>query len=44
MPPHMGQVAQRSDMERGSVVETAIQAFFTVSLRVMETAGPSMLA
>ena len=44
MPPHMGQVAQGSDMERGSVVQTVIRAFFTVSLRVVETAGPSMLA
>jgi len=31
-------------MNGGSVVETAIRAFFTVSLRVVETAGPSMLA
>jgi hypothetical protein len=44
MPPQMGQVAQGSDMKGGSVVQTAIRAFFTVSLRVVETAGPSMLA
>jgi hypothetical protein len=43
-PQRMGQVAQGPDMERGSVVQTAIRAFCTVSLRVVETAGPSMLA
>jgi hypothetical protein len=64
IPPQMGQVAQGSDMERGSGLERrhggsastsargvnakpwsiAMSAFLTVSLRVVETAGPSMLA